>query len=559
MSTRRTPYRPLIWTGAVLGTVLVGIMLFRMAVEIKVPAVDASLASGLEREEVGTDMYRCGDNWLKKNEMGLWEMYISGSDYIMGAKNGILARELIHYQEEVFVAQLREMIPSDQYLRFLKQVVVWMNRKLDRNIPLEYQREIYGVSLQASSEFDFIGPAYQRMLNYHTAHDIGHALQNMNLVACTAMAVKDSRSADGKLLVGRNFDFSMGDAFAREKILAFFAPEHGYRFASVTWGGMIGVVSGMNEKGLVVTLNAAKSGIPSSARTPTSILARQILQYASTIDEALAIAGQWETFVSESFLISSARDRKTVVIEKSPKEMDVYDAGGDVLILTNHFQGETFRESELTLRNKAEGASVYRWERTAELLRKDSLHDPHSFAAILRDRNGRGDLPIGLGNEKAVNQLVAHHSVIFRPEDRKMWVSARPYQLGSYLCYDLDRVFADSTRVFDEIRSGEESIAEDPFLHSEEYADFELYRKESARLKKMIEAEDPSGATAGSLDNYLELNPDYYYPYFLAGEVWRLKGEGERAEEMYRESLAREIPRVVDREQVQEALEKVEK
>ena len=119
------------------------------------------------------------------------------------------------------------------------------------------------------------------------------------------------------MIIGRNFDFYVGDHFSENKIVAFEHPSEGHKFMSVTWGGFIGVVSGMNEKGLTVTINAAKSDSHGSA-TPVSLVAREILQYAENIAEAEAIARKRKMFVSESFLVGSAEDGKAVIIEKTP-------------------------------------------------------------------------------------------------------------------------------------------------------------------------------------------------------------------------------------------------
>lgn len=557
MSRKRKRYRLL--KGLAVSFIAFALLtvMFRTFTRIAEPPPGEPFTEQPERTRLGADHYVCLDSWLKKNEFGLWEMYLKGDAYELGIKHGILAAEQIRHQEEVFVAGIREMVPSDRYLRFLKQVVVWMNRKLDDHIPLEFQQEILGVSQQASETFDFIGPPYQRMLNYHAAHDIGHALQNMNLVACTAFGVNGSRSADSSLLVGRNFDFSMGDDFAKEKIVAFYDPSEGNRFASITWGGMIGVVSGMNEHGLVVTLNAAKSGIPASSKTPTSILARQILQYASNIREAWEIAGRSEIFVSESFLISSALDNRTVVIEKAPENMAMYESADDVLILTNHFQSDTFKNSKRTLQNKKEGASVYRWERTGELLGRQNLHDEGSFASILRDRAGKNDVSIGMGNEKAINQLIAHHSVIFKPDEREMWVSAFPYCLGTYVHYDLDSLFSDQGHQGRITYQSEKNIPEDPFLSDPFFTEFNTYREETKRIRSLLEEGGTGVINSREMEGYLDLNPDYYHPYYIAGEWYRLTGHPEKAMEMYDRALQKEIPRQVDRDQILEAKEEI--
>lgn len=554
MDRKKRSIRRFRWPLAILLALSLLWLLFKLSTRMPAPADELQYELGLERSMPAVDVYVCGDSWLKKNEHGLWEMYLAGSDVELGVKNGILAREQIRYQEEVFISRLREMVPGEGYIRFLKQMIIWMNRRLDDYIPEEYQREIYGVSLYASDSFDFIGPPYSRILNYHAAHDIGHALQNMNLVACTALGVKGERSESGALIVGRNFDFHMGDDFARNKILAFYEPDQGHAFASITWGGMIGVVSGMNEQGLVVTLNAAKSGIPSASKTPVSILARKILQYAGSIQEAWDIAAEYETFVSESFLISSAAEKRTVVIEKSPGEMGLYDPGEEDMILTNHFQSKVFKDTERTQQNILEGASMYRWERSRELLEQRDRHSVESMAGILRDRHGKRDHPIGTGNERAINQMVAHHSVIFEPESLRLWISMYPYQLGTYLCYDLERVFSGKLSALDTIRLAQ-SLPEDPFLHSQEYLDFKEYQRISREIRTWLDEGGRKEDDHFQVEAFLQLNPDYYHAWYLAGEVHAARGEHELARQMYAHSLSLEIPRLVDREQVEEALE----
>jgi len=528
------------------------ILWYALATSISPPVPNDLSSLNYIVEQQDDSLYTCKQNWLKQSRSGLWELYLEGSPFERGVVNGKLTKQLIHEQEHAFVSRIRKMIPSSFYLHFLKYFIYWFNRDLDQYLMKEYKEEIYGISLSASDTFNFIGTPYQRMLNYHSAHDIGHALEDLMLVGCTSFGVWEEYSSDSSLLIGRNFDFYVGDEFAENKIVCFMKPDNGYAFMMVTWGGMIGTVSGMNEKGLTVTINAAKSEIPLSARTPISILAREILQYAATIDDAYHIARDRETFVSESLLIGSGEENRAAIIEKAPFGLALVEPSNNYIICANHFQSDRFRDDLLNRQNILDNASLYRYKRVVQQITRRKPLDVTDAAALLRDRQGLNDMDIGMGNEKAINQLIAHHSIIFKPRERKVWVSTSSWQLGPYVCYDLSKIFHTFAPLQQqvEIIEADQTIPADEFLQTEQYLSFLRFREMRSTLLNVLKEREIKPLNRAFFDEFHASNPHFYEVWSLSGDYFRKTGKPNEAIRFYRKALSMEIPRWSEKEQI---------
>lgn len=511
-----------------------------------------------EKTTVNDSTFTQGNNFLTKNNYGLWELYVEGNPLQLGLANGSLTKALYYKQEKVFLDKVNSLVPGEGQQKFLTKFLTWYNRKMYQHIPEEFKTEIYGVSRYGSDEFNAIGQPYLRSLYLHGAHDIGHALQDLMLVGCTSFAVWDENSEDGNLLLGRNFDFYAGDAFAEEKIIAFVNPERGHKFMSVTWGGFIGVVSGMNDKGLTVTINAGKSKIPLVAKTPISIVAREILQYAATIEEAITIAKKREVFVSEAIMVGSAKDGRAVLIEVSPTNFGVFEVENtSELICANHFQSDAFSKDRRNLKTIEESHTAYRFERMDQLLKKAEKVDVKEAVAILRDTKGLNNAEIGFGNEKALNQLLAHHGIVFQPASLKVWVSANPYQLGAFVCYDLNEVFKNRESNPSHISLSEESqvIAASPFLQTDAYINYEAYRKIEIEIEAEIETKK-SDLDPGNAETLVQLNPNYWKAYYLAGRYYYKSEDYQKAYEAFTEANKKEIPSLDEKEMVEKYLRK---
>jgi isopenicillin-N N-acyltransferase like protein len=530
--------------------ILAGVIYLMIVSKTNPPSVPDKAAMNWERVKGADGLLTLKNNWFRKSRSGLFELYVEGQPFERGVANGKLTTELIQLQEDYFNDQINRMVPSNFYRHFLKYVVGWFNRDLDKHVTEEDKQEIYGISLSASRKYDYIGNNYQRILNYHAAHDIGHALQNLALVGCTSFGTWGSRSEDGNMIIGRNFDFYVGDHFSENKIVSFENPSDGFKFMYVTWGGFIGVVSGMNEKGLTVTINAAKSDIPTGSATPVSLVAREILQYADNISEALTIAKKRKMFVSESFLIGSAEDGKAVIIEKTPDSIGMYDPGKNEIICANHFQSKELADLKSNKVQIRQSASEYRYRRLRELLDATAKNTITNTVRILRDRGGLDNSDIGEGNEKAVNQMIAHHSIIFEPQKQLVWVSSGPWQLGEFVCYDLKKVFSlAGMKTNREIADSALNLPADSFLLTNQYKLFLNFR----RYKKEIsEGEDLNP------DSLILSNPNFYQSYQLAGNLMFKKKLYKTAEQYYRAALSKEIATKKEENDIRDRISKCE-
>ena len=502
-------------------------------------------------------IFASGNDFLLKNRQNLWELYVDGDPLQIGLKTGALTDSLLKKQERVFFSKINELVPSKTKQKLLRSFLKWYNRKLYLNVPEEYKTEIYGLSQYASHDFDNIATPYLRSLYLHGAHDIGHALQDVALVGCSSFAAWGEKSDDGNLILGRNFDFYAGDDFAKDKMVSFIRPQKGYPFMMVTWAGMIGAVSGMNNEGLTVTINAGKSKIPLVAKTPISILTREILQYAKNLEEAIAIAKKRKVFVSESIMVGSANDNKAILIEVSPNNFGVFEVpnSNNQLLCTNHFQSDALKNNKRNTFQIANSHSKYRYEKLVEDFNENPKITPEIAAKILRDREGLNNREIGYGNEKALNQLLAHHAVIFKPEQRLVWVSANPYQMGQFVCYDLNKVFSkQDSGPITSLAETQLMIPADPFLQTDAYKNYELFRVADRKVDGFLK--NKTGMDADFVKNYQSLNSDYYKVYQKPGLYYFEKREYKLAKTNFELALTKEITTLPEKRDIEKKLKK---
>jgi len=452
-----------------------------------------------------------GRSWLDRRE-GLPVLYLAGTPFEIGYANAALTQQMIRRQEDTMLELLHRVAPYRWTQFLLKFLVTYKNRELQQHIPAEYQMEILGMTRGCPDPHPEMGPAFHRVLNYHAAQDISYMLMNSPLLhrGCTGFAAWDTQTRDGHLLVGRNFDWEPAPVFDEERILIVFEPDEGIPFVSLAWAGMTGCVSAMNREGLAIFINGAPSDLPGQAATPTCIVARDVVQHARTIAEAVQIIGRHRIFVSAMFLVASRNDGRAVVIEKTPDRMVVREpSGGPRIICANHYLTGALTNEPINLKYIQADTSLPRYARMEELLnRQAGILDAPGAAALLRDRRLPGDRAAGNGHRGSLNPLISTHAVVMDLTDGIFWAACPPHQLGRFIALDLhnlDRPLPD------------QSIPADPLLADGEYQRY-LASEQSLKAGWAALKQGQAQPALDCADQAEQNNPGFYRTAWLRAE-----------------------------------------
>ncbi len=194
--------------------------------------------------------------------------------------------------------------------------------------PADHLAELKAASKSSGVSYDFLL--------------LGNVLYDFSKIGgCSVLMVDRQHSASGEILFGRNMDFPTFGFLDRCSLLVIYVPNGKHAFASVTFPGFFGCISGMNDAGLAIAqleVNEAKDGSTrfTPAGTPLALCFRRVLEECETVDQAEKLLGSLKRTSMCNLAICDRRE--TAVLEITTQSIVRRRAEGGYCACTNHFR-----------------------------------------------------------------------------------------------------------------------------------------------------------------------------------------------------------------------------
>ena len=304
-------------------------------------------------------------------------------------------------------------LPLLGFLQLLSRLSFWPH------VPPRLQEELKGVAAGAQ-----VGLPLVFLIN--TLDDLAN-----NWPSCSALAVGEGRTSQGRFLAGRNLDYPVFlDVLVDLQHLFLITPDEGLPLVSLAWPGYVGVTTGMNRAGVALAQLTAMCRDHSLQGFPSGLRHRLALERQSTVEGVAADILAARRTMGNNLLIVSPQE--AVVLELSARRSAVRRPADGFIAATNHFQSKEMSPVKgiFPRRPPLSTLSPYHFTEAYSRARSARLRELATGKVL-----GPKDLQAALGDPGVANQGTVN-SVVFDPAARTLWVAEKrspPVSRGKFV------------------------------------------------------------------------------------------------------------------------------
>lgn len=253
---------------------------------------------------------------------GMPLLRLQGTPREMGRQHGRLLRKQVRFLvKEFHEAFALKLVGEEEMRKWTAKVLPY--------IPEHYLEEIKGIAEGAG-------------LDEETVLHVNCIIDRLQMVLCSTVVAAGDATTDGEIYFGRNLDFIGRNVLHRTTVCLVYEPTGKTPLVSVTWPGLVGVLSAMNSKGVCGATMMIHYGSEAKAGIPYMMMYRDALVAAEKTEDVAAHFLRSKRTIPNNFTVVDATGTAEV-IEYDATLLARRPASRGAVCSTNHFRSDTLR------------------------------------------------------------------------------------------------------------------------------------------------------------------------------------------------------------------------
>jgi hypothetical protein len=282
----------------------------------------------------GAEPFRYPEGRHGKGELryihGVPVLTVSGTHEEMGEQIGVLA-----LKPAASIPAFAKHFLKQIGLEMAWPVLVHAAHNLEPQFPPDHLKELNAAARASGVDRD-------SLVLINTIYDL------TRLVGCSTVIVGAERSATKAPLLGRNLDFYPIDNVQHYGLVIVYRPRGKHAFASITYPGLFGCMTGMNDAGLCLAANQVASAADGSPKldpkgVPVVFAFRRVLEECRTVAEAERLLRSLRRTTTVALTICDPKGG--AVFEITPKSLVARRPEDGFCACTNEFRSKELATS----------------------------------------------------------------------------------------------------------------------------------------------------------------------------------------------------------------------